>query len=221
MHFVERLLALVAIVLLSPLLLCLALLVALLSGFPVFFTQSRAGMHGRAFRILKFRTMRTMGRRCTSVTFREDPSITGIGAFLRRTRLDELPQLWNIVRGEMSFVGPRPEVLEWVATYSTEEREVFLHRPGLVDPASLLFRSGQYYLESEDQYARLLRIKIRKQIEYGRRRTLASDLFVVMQTPWTLLRRRATSEELQTYAEIGCPVDKPEVSNSYGSSTRA
>ena len=125
-------------VLLSPVLLAIAAVIRLREGAPVLFRQERVGRDGELFDILKFRTMRVGRPGDPEVTVAGDSRITGIGAVLRRTKLDELPQLFNVLRGEMSLVGPRPEVSGYVAGWPEDARCVVLSvRPGMTDPASL------------------------------------------------------------------------------------
>jgi lipopolysaccharide/colanic/teichoic acid biosynthesis glycosyltransferase len=139
-HALDRVLALVGLVVLSPLLAAITLWVALESGRPVFLRQLRAGKDGRPFRMLKFRTMVPdaveVGRRLGLSAdpygvVPDDPRITRSGRFLRRTSFDELPQLWNVVRGEMSLVGPRPDLVEQVANYASADRRRLAVKPGV------------------------------------------------------------------------------------------
>jgi lipopolysaccharide/colanic/teichoic acid biosynthesis glycosyltransferase len=138
-HALDRLLSLVGLLLLSPLLAGIALWVLLESGRPVVLSQLRAGKEGQPFRMLKFRTMvpdaleagRQMGLEDPYGVMRDDPRITRSGRFLRRTSLDELPQLWNVLRGQMSLVGPRPDLVEQAAHYSEEDARRLAMRPGI------------------------------------------------------------------------------------------
>jgi lipopolysaccharide/colanic/teichoic acid biosynthesis glycosyltransferase len=139
----DLLLTLPAIVLLSPLFVVLALAVLVTMGPPIFFLQERAGLEGRPFRLMKFRSMRPSGGGALPITGRGDARITPFGRLLRATKLDELPQMFNIVTGRMSVVGPRPEVMNYVAGYSPIQRRVLEVRPGLTDPASLEFRDEE------------------------------------------------------------------------------
>ena len=141
----DRFLAGLALCMLSPLLVAIALAVLLGSGWPVLFRQTRVGQRGKAFQLLKFRTMRN-GKSGPSITARGDSRITGVGRFLRKFKLDELPQLWNVVRGEMSLVGPRPEVPEFVDMNNPVWRSVLQVRPGITDPASIAFRNEEEIL---------------------------------------------------------------------------
>ena len=197
-------LAILLLFLLAPLLLTIAILIYVTDGRPIIYRQHRVGFGGMPFNVHKFRTMRNSVEKTGSLTFRSDPRVTRLGKVLRATKLDEFPQLINIIRGEMSFVGPRPEVLDWAATFSPEEREVFNRLPGLTDPVQLLFRHEHEYLEDDEQYRKLLRIKVRKQIEYSRNRNLRSDLRVLIQTPFAIARRRPEPLELDIYRQVGC-----------------
>ena len=174
--------------LLFPLLAITALLIKLDSPGPVFFRQERVGMHGRVFRIFKFRTMRvnTEGKR--QITIGRDPRITRIGHGLRRFKIDELPQLLNVVRGEMSLVGPRPEVLRYVAHYPKEMRDAVLSvRPGITDWASIEFRDENAILgkaaDPEKSYVEtILPIKLGYYIRYVRERSFGMDLKIIFLT---------------------------------------
>ena len=128
------------LLLLWPLITAVAVAVKLSSSGPVFYRGVRSGLHGHPFRILKFRTMvedaESLGGPTTGTN---DKRVTSIGAFLRKTKLDEIPQFFNVLTGEMSLVGPRPEVLEYTATYKGEEKCIFSMRPGITDYASIEF----------------------------------------------------------------------------------
>ncbi len=181
-----------ALLLLSPLLLLVALIVRLDSPGPVLFRQQRVGRHGVPFRIHKFRTM-VHGAAGMSLTVGADPRITRVGAFLRRTRLDELPQLIDVLQGTMSLVGPRPELPRYVAQYPAELRErVLAVRPGITDPSSLAFIDEAELLaraaDPEREYVQvILPAKLKRAAEYAERASLASDLGVL----WATLRRLA------------------------------
>lgn len=135
---IGRLLAIPMLVVLSPVLFVISLAVVLDSGFPVFYRGERGGWRGKPFRIYKFRTMvRNADRIGGGTTALADPRITGVGALLRKTKLDEFPQLINIVRGEMCFVGPRPELLRYTDQYSGLEEFILQVRPGITDFSSI------------------------------------------------------------------------------------
>ncbi len=147
--WVDRLLALCLLVVCLPVMLVVGLVILVVDGPPVFFQQVRIGRYGKPFLLWKFRTMRTGVVGTSSVTARQDVRITRVGKFLRRWKLDELPQLWNIVRGEMVFVGPRPEVPEYVALFPVEFSRLLRYSPGLVDPATLQFLDEERLLAEE------------------------------------------------------------------------
>jgi lipopolysaccharide/colanic/teichoic acid biosynthesis glycosyltransferase len=183
------------LLLLAPLLLALAIVVKLDSPGPVFFRQARVGRHGVPFRIHKFRTMRADAGGLP-LTVGADPRITRSGAWLRRTRLDELPQLIDVLRGAMSLVGPRPEVPRYVAHYPDDLRARALAvRPGLTDPASLEFIDEAGLLaraaDPEREYVEvILPAKVRRAAEYAEHATLATDLGVLWRTLRLLLGAR-------------------------------
>jgi len=183
--------AALALLLLCPLLLAIALWVRLDSPGPVFFRQQRVGRGGRLFGIYKFRTMYTgaeaMG---PQITVGEDARITRAGAWLRRSKVDELPQFLNVLRGDMSVVGPRPEVPRYVALYPAEVRETVLSvRPGITDLASIEFRDESALLarspDPERTYVeQVLPAKLRHAQQYVRTHTLWLDLRIIA---WTVL----------------------------------
>jgi len=183
-----------ALLLLSPLLLLVALLIKLDSPGAVFFRQERVGRHGVPFRIHKFRTMRE-GAPGLAITVGADPRITKAGAFLRRTRIDELPQLIDVLQGTMSLVGPRPEVPRYVALYPPGLRERALAvRPGITDPVSLDFIDEGALLaaaaDPEREYVeRILPVKVRRQADYAERASLATDIAVLCRTVGVLMRK--------------------------------
>src|SRR4051794_9134 len=175
--------ATVALLLLSPLLLVLALLVRASSAGPALFVQQRSGRYGRPFRLLKFRTMRSDASGM-QITVAGDPRVTRVGALLRRTKLDELPQLWNVLRGDMSLVGPRPEVPRYVDCLDAEQRQVLAVRPGITDPASLAFRDESELLsrcENPERAYRedILPHKVALSLDYLARRTVWNDVGVL------------------------------------------
>src|SRR5438477_3669545 len=155
-NLIERILAGPVLVLLSRLFLILAAAILLDNGRPVFFRQLRVGREGRPFRLLKFRSMRG-GAPGPQVTASTDPRITRIGGVLRKYKLDELPQLWNVLAGDMSLVGPRPEVPKFVDLASGTWQKVLAVRPGITDLPTLIFRDEERVLtgrEDAEQYYR-------------------------------------------------------------------
>ncbi|MGC4078250.1 MAG: sugar transferase [Rubrivivax sp.] len=186
--------AAVALLLLSPLLLAAALAVKLDSPGPVFFRQQRVGRGGVPFRIHKFRTMRE-GAPGLQITVGDDPRITRVGRWLRRTRIDELPQFIDVLQGTMSLVGPRPEVPRYVEFYPPELRERVLSvRPGITDPVSLAYADESELLaraaDPEREYVEvLLPRKLQAAAAYAERATLWTDLGVLLRSVGVLLGR--------------------------------
>lgn len=182
--------ALAALIAASPLMLLCAVAVLATPG-PILFRQRRIGRHGRPFNLLKFRTMRRASGG-PPITAAGDPRITAAGLWLRRSKLDELPQLINVLKGEMSLVGPRPEVPEYVAGYTGEQREVLALKPGITSPASLTFIDEETVLaaqpDREGYYTRvLLPQKLAIDLGYCRQCGLAADLRILAATALRLL----------------------------------
>jgi lipopolysaccharide/colanic/teichoic acid biosynthesis glycosyltransferase len=186
--------AIFALVLLAPVLLAVALAVRLDSPGPVLFRQERVGRGGRLFRIHKFRTMRA-GAAGLPITVGADPRVTRVGAVLRHWRLDELPQLLDVLRGDMSLVGPRPEVPRYVAFYPPHLKERVLSvRPGITDPASLEFvDEGERLARAADPEREYVEVilprKLERAADYAARATLATDLAVIGRTLRMLVTR--------------------------------
>lgn len=175
-----------ALVALAPVLALVAVAIRLDDGGPVLFRQERVGHRGRSFTILKFRTMRHADGG-PQITVGDDARITRCGAWLRRTKLDELPQLINILRGDMSLVGLRPEVPRYVATYRRPLRRILQRRPGLTDPASIRLRAESELLarvEDPERFYRevLVPVKVGTSLGFARRETLAADWAVLCRT---------------------------------------
>ena len=180
----------------SPVLLGIALLIKLDSPGPVFYRGYRAGKDGVPFRMWKFRTMVVdadrMGGPSTSA---DDPRLTRFGRFLRWYKLDEIPQLISILQGQMSLVGPRPEVLSEVETYTEEERELLGVVPGLIDYASMKFHNEEEILSgSSDPHKTYLEKirpeKVRLGLEYVRTRSLVRDIGILLRCALTLVLSR-------------------------------
>jgi len=175
------------LVLLSPLLAIIAALVLITSGRPVLFRQSRLGENGRPFCLYKFRTMRVVASG-PEVTAATDSRITPLGVFLRRTAIDELPQLWHVVRGQMTLVGPRPESAALAARYSSECRPVLLARPGLTGPAQLQYRERSAVppdgrTDVESWYLEVLvPLRVAADREYLDRPTIGRTMYYLMVT---------------------------------------
>lgn len=177
-----------ALLVLLPLMVVLALAVALGSPGGAFFRQTRVGRNGEPFQLLKFRSMRPGSEAKGQITVGErDPRITGVGHFLRRTKLDELPQLLNILKGDMSVVGPRPEVPRYVALYTAEQREVLRVRPGLTSLASIAYINENEVLgrsaDPERTYVEeVMPAKLALDLRYVREQSLALDLRIIAGT---------------------------------------
>ena len=179
--------AAIGLVLLLPLFAVIALAIKLKGGpGPVFYLQPRVGKDGREFLLIKFRSMVPGADRQAALTATEDSRITRIGHFLRQYKLDELPQLINVVKGDMRLVGPRPEMRRYVDNFPAEYKILLQKPPGITDPASLAFRDESKMLNAanlEAQYlSQILPQKLRLSIEYSRRRTFLSDLKIIFQT---------------------------------------
>lgn len=178
----------VGILLLSPLLIIIILIIKLTSKGPVFFLQQRVGIHGNPFYIFKFRTMvvdaEKLGRQ---ITVGRDPRITKVGYFLRKFKFDELPQLFNVLIGDMSFVGPRPEVQKYVNMYTEEQREILKVKPGITDYASIEFRNENEILgkvENPEEYyiSTIMPTKIALNKKYIENNNLFIDIKIILKT---------------------------------------
>lgn len=179
----------IGLLLLSPLLLAVAAWIKLDSRGPVMFRQERVGRHGRPFRIHKFRTMRVDAPQLgPQITIGDDARITRSGRWLRASKVDELPQLWDVLRGAMSLVGPRPEVPRYVALYPAALRELVLSvRPGITDPASLSFRNESELLakaaDPEREYVEVVMpMKLNLAADYVRNASLLGDIRLILAT---------------------------------------
>lgn len=187
-RFFDLFWACLGLLLIWPLFVVVALLIKLEDGRSVFFRQERVGRDSQAFRIWKFRTMRVGADRMgPAITVGADPRITRVGRWLRASKVDELPQLLNVWTGEMSLVGPRPEVRKYVDLYSEDQRKVLALRPGITDPASIKYRNeGDLLAQSEcpdDLYVgTIMPDKIQINLAYAQRANLWSDVRVIFAT---------------------------------------
>lgn len=180
------------IIITSPILLVVSIFIKLTSRGPVFYKQKRIGRGGVPFYILKFRTMvvnaDTQGLK---ITVGGDKRITGVGKILRKSKLDELPQLFNVFAGQMSLVGPRPEVAEYVSLYTEEQRKVLTVRPGITDYASVCFRDENEILaKAEDpqkEYVEhIMPLKLRYNAKYIEEMGLLTDLKIIFLTAYVI-----------------------------------
>ncbi len=174
------------LIVLSPFLLLAGMAIVLEDGWPVFFRQQRVGRGGRLFQLFKFRSMRTClpGR---SITAGDDPRLTGVGRILRKYKVDEMPQLWNVVKGEMSLVGPRPEIPPFVNIDDPVWRAVLQFRPGITDLASLVYRNEEEILGSSsdpESYYRetVLPAKLALNLRYAQARSFRRDMKLILLT---------------------------------------
>jgi lipopolysaccharide/colanic/teichoic acid biosynthesis glycosyltransferase len=176
-----------------PLLVIVAIAVKLDSAGPVLFTPVRVGRAGRPFRVLKFRSMFVDSDKGSAITGGVDPRVTRVGRLIRPLRVDELPQLLNVLRGDMSLVGPRPEAPSIVERYTPEQREVFTVRPGITGPTQLesLDEAARLPADAEptEYYvSHLLPDKLAGDLHYVRTRTCSGDIRVLLRTPVALGR---------------------------------
>lgn len=176
------------LIILSPFLLFVAIRIKMGSDGPVFFKQIRVGEKGKEFKILKFRTMvvdaEKLGRQ---ITVGNDSRITKIGAFLRKYKIDELPQLINVFKGDMSLVGPRPEVPRYVNMYTEEQRKVLDVKPGITDLASIRYRDENELLgqaENPDEFYinTIMPDKLALNVEYINKSNIFLDIYIILKT---------------------------------------
>lgn len=191
----DLVLSFIGLIIFSPLLLTISFLIKKEDGGPVFYRGVRVGKYGRLFRIFKFRSMVINAEKIGgSSTADDDPRITKIGKFVRKYKLDELPQLINVFKGEMSFVGPRPEVQHYVNMFTQEEKAILTVRPGITDWASLWNSDEGAILagspDPEKTYMEEIRPeKIRLQLMYVRERSFLTDINIILQTVLKLIHR--------------------------------
>jgi lipopolysaccharide/colanic/teichoic acid biosynthesis glycosyltransferase len=193
MRLIDVLVSTLGLLLLSPVFLLCALLIKLDSSGPVFYRARRVGQYGNLFYQYKFRSMVVNAEQAgPGITTAHDKRITKIGRFLRHYKLDELPQLINVLKGEMSLVGPRPETPHYVAHYTTTQRQILNTLPGITSPASLTYRHEQSLLVGDDWEKIYLREimpqKLAIELEYLARRTLWQDLALIVRTLWAVFQ---------------------------------
>jgi lipopolysaccharide/colanic/teichoic acid biosynthesis glycosyltransferase len=186
--------AVVGLLLLIPLFILLAIWIQVGSAGGVFYRQVRVGKDGVDFYLLKFRTMHTGADRSGLLTIGgRDPRITAAGYFLRKYKLDELPQLWNVLKGEMSFVGPRPEVRTYVELYTPQQLLVLSVRPGITDPASMAYSNESDLLagaiDPEKMYIQeVMPAKLKLNLAYIKQQGIGTDIRIIFQTIAKILR---------------------------------
>lgn len=183
----DLIISFILLVILFPVMLITALVVIFDAGFPVFYRGPRVGKDGQAFEMLKFRSMAVgSSEKGPAVTTGSDRRVTGSGRFLRRWKLDELPQFVNVLLGEMSLVGPRPEDPKYVKHYTEKEREVLSVKPGVTGLSQILYRNEEQILDAqnpEDHYRNcIMRRKLSYDLIYIRQRSAFLDLMIVFLT---------------------------------------
>ncbi len=187
--------ALAGLVMTSPVMLVAAGLVKLDSEGPAIYRANRVGRDGRVFQMYKLRTMQVNADRAgAAVTSARDPRVTRVGRVLRRLKIDELPQLINVVRGDMSLVGPRPEAPEFVQRYTPDQRRVLSIRPGITGPAALAYLEEEQMLAQGDvesiYVSSVMPAKLEIDLEYVRHSSFRGDLKVLAETVWRVFARR-------------------------------
>ena len=184
----DFLVSLIGIIILSPIFVIVSIAIKLDSRGEVLFLQKRVGRYGKEFNIYKFRTMVTNAEKIgKQITVGKDSRITRVGAFLRKFKIDELPQLFNVLKGDMSLVGPRPEVPKYVALYNEEQRHVLDVRPGITDMASLRYKDENDILgkvdNPEEYYINIImRDKLNLNLEYIEKSNLFFDIYLIIKT---------------------------------------
>lgn len=180
--------SLIGVILLSPFFIIICVLIVINSGFPIFYLQTRVGKNNNDFKLFKFRTMHTDADKKGLLTVGgRDPRVTAIGYYLRKYKLDELPQLFNVLFGSMSLVGPRPEVRKYVDMYTSEQQKVLLAKPGITDYASLEYINENDLLATssnpEETYIKeIMPAKLELNMKYIHNQGLATDLKIIFQT---------------------------------------
>jgi len=191
---VDLLFSAVGLILISPMLLLIALVIKVDSPGPVFYRGVRSGRYGKPFRIWKFRTMLVGSESLGGTTAKDDPRVTRVGKFLRRCKFDELPQLMNVLTGDMSLVGPRPELEEHTAAYEGEEKLILSVRPGITDYASVQFRNLNELIGSEEPHRVFIEKfrpeKNRLRVAYVKQQSLGEDMKILFKTLACVILRR-------------------------------
>ena len=184
------------LIVLSPLFLILAVWIKLDSRGPVFYRQVRVGRNNKDFRIFKFRSMRVGSDKGSLVTIGgHDPRITRSGYFIRKFKFDELPQLINVFIGDMSLVGPRPEVRHYVDYWTPEQMHVLDVRPGITDPASIKFRNENELMEQAEDPEKyyievIMQEKLKLYLEYVNNHSFFGDIVLIFKTFWVIVKER-------------------------------
>lgn len=195
-RFFDISIATLGLIVISPLLCVIAAAIKLSDTGPILFFHERIGCGEKPFHMVKFRTMTQHAESLgPAITEAGDPRITPIGRFLRKTKMDELPQFWNVIKGEMSLVGPRPEVIQYTRLYDADQRQVLQLRPGITDPASLLYFDEERALaetdDIENQYVNhIMPAKLHCNLTYAKRASVRQDLEIILCTVARVLKIR-------------------------------
>ncbi len=198
-RFCEVLLAFGGLLVLSPVLLLCSVLVLFSRPGPILFRQLRVGRNGKVFLLFKFRTMVTKNAGLL-ITAENDQRVTSVGRFLRKTKLDELPELFNVLIGDMSFVGPRPEVSEFVDKSNPLWQEILKARPGITDPVTLQLRNEEKFLATVDNKEAFYReviqpFKLNGSLEYLRKKSITNDVKIIAKTVRSVVFPKALSKQ--------------------------
>jgi len=186
-RFLDIVLSFFGLIILSPLLLIIGILVFFTSRGGIFFLQERIGRNLKPFKIIKFRSMYSGSHKRGDLTSYNDKRITSIGKFIRKFKLDEIPQLINILKGDMSFVGPRPETYKYLDVFTEENKKVFSVRPGLTDYASIVFSQEEKFFINKDDVEKyyintILPKKIKLSLKYIEEQSFSVDLAILLKT---------------------------------------
>ncbi|MGA9293728.1 MAG: sugar transferase [Ignavibacteriaceae bacterium] len=193
-RILDILITLIGIILFFPVIIAVSLIILISSGHPVFFLQERVGKDWKIFKIIKFRTMvKNADKMGISISSHDDFRITNIGKFLRKFKIDEIPQIFNVLLGDMSLVGPRPELLKYAEYYIDDYSEILKVKPGITDYASLDFRNESELLKETDNNEKIylnkiLPDKIRLYKKYLKEANLITDIKIIFSTFKVLIR---------------------------------
>jgi len=207
-RIIDVVLALTGLIIFSPLVIIIAIWVKFDSPGPVFYRGVRVGRYGEKFRIFKFRSMvMNADKSGVSSTSSQDTRITSSGRFIRKWKIDELSQLINVINGDMSLVGPRPEVLEFVELYSDEEKKILIIRPGITDWASIWNADEggvlKGALDADKVYAKVIRpTKLNLQLYYLKNRSIYVDLKILVYTVYRIINKSFIPKELDAYPDF-------------------
>lgn len=190
---IDLVLALILSVVVTPVILIAGIMIVIDDGFPVFYTPLRGGYRGKPFHIIKLRTMRRDADKYGGTTALNDPRITRVGAFLRKTKLDELGQIYNVLAGRMSFIGPRPELLRYTDRYEGDEKLILEVRPGITDFSSIEFINLDEIVGSgnadEVYETKVLARKNLLRIKYAREVSFATDVYLFFKTVGCVVKK--------------------------------